>query len=67
VERHKRVDERELALVEAWFAIGQRQWADGQRDTARQSFERAREKRITAFIEHVAAGWELKAMGVAGR
>ena len=33
VKRHKRGDERELALAEAWFAIGQRQWAEGQRDS----------------------------------
>jgi lipoprotein NlpI/transglutaminase-like putative cysteine protease len=63
LEQHKAGDEREMALAEAWFYIGQQQWAAGDREAARRSFEKTREKRIAVYIEHVAAGWELKALG----
>lgn len=55
-------DERELALAEAWFYIGQLHLAEGRTDEARAAFESARKQEITMYIEHVAAGHELKRM-----
>jgi len=53
-------DERELALAEAWFYVGQHHLAEGRRDAARQAFEAARAKGVTMYVEHVAAGFELQ-------
>lgn len=53
-------DERELALAEAWFYIGQWHRARGDADRARQAFEKARAQGITMYVEHVAAGFELR-------
>ncbi len=55
-------DERELALAEAWFYIGELHLAEGRTDEARAAFESARRQEITMYIEHVAAGHELKRM-----
>ena len=52
-------DERELNMTEALFAIGQWHLVNGRTGMARESFEAARAKGITMFIEHVAAGFEL--------
>lgn len=53
-------DERELALAEAWFYIGEHHLAQGRQVEARQAFEAVRRQGITMYIEHVAAGHELK-------
>lgn len=53
-------DERELALAEAWFYIGQWQRAQGRPDEARRAFEKVRAQGITMYVEHVAAGFELR-------
>jgi lipoprotein NlpI len=53
-------DERELALAEAWFYVGQHHLAEGRRDAARAAFEAAQAKGITMYVEHVAARFELQ-------
>ena len=53
-------DDRELALAEAWFYIGQWHRLRGETTQARDAFEQARGKGITSYTEHVAAGFELK-------
>lgn len=62
LERTLQGDERTLALAEAWFYIGQLHLAEGRDDEARRAFESARGQEITMYIEHVAAGHELKRM-----
>ncbi len=53
-------DERELALAEAWFYIGEHRLNAQQPERAREAFEQARAKGITRSIEHAAAGFELQ-------
>ena len=62
IER-KQGDDRELALAEGWFYIGQHQLTRQQPELAREAFEKARAKGITMYVEHVAAGFELARMG----
>lgn len=61
IER-KSGDERELALVEGWFYIGEFELNAGQSEKARAAFEKARATEITAYVEYGAAGFELKRM-----
>lgn len=53
-------DDRQLALAEAWFYIGQNQLLKGQVEAARHSFELARQQGVSVYLEHVAAGFELQ-------
>jgi lipoprotein NlpI len=52
-------DEREMALTECWFYIGQNYLSHKQAGAAREAFAKAREKGVIVYIEHVAAGFEL--------
>ncbi|MBI5899334.1 MAG: hypothetical protein HZB40_08935 [Rhodocyclales bacterium] len=58
-------DERELNMTEALFYLGQQRLLQGQPALARTAFEQVRQKGITMYIEHVAAGFELGAKSVA--
>lgn len=53
-------DDRELALAEAWFYIGQHHLIRGDTAKAREAFEKTRAKGITVYIEHMAAAFELE-------
>ena len=53
-------DDRELALAEAWFYVGQYHLVRGAAAKAREAFEKARAQGITVYVEHVAAGFELQ-------
>ena len=53
-------DARELALVEAWFALGQHHLVNGRAQQARDAFEKTREAGVTRYAEHAAAGFELQ-------
>jgi tetratricopeptide (TPR) repeat protein len=53
-------DARALALVEAWFALGQHHLAQGRPQQARDAFEKTREAGVTRYAEHAAAGFELQ-------
>ena len=55
-----RGDARTLALVEAWFTLGQHHLAQGEAERARLAFERTREAGVMRFAEHAAAGFELQ-------
>ena len=58
-------DDQALALVEGWFYIGEYQLNAKQPDKAREAFGKAREKGITRYIEHAAAGFELQRLDAA--
>jgi lipoprotein NlpI/transglutaminase-like putative cysteine protease len=55
----KKGDDLELTLTEAWFFVGQAHLAKGQLGEARAAFNKVREKQITMYVEHIAAGFEL--------
>jgi lipoprotein NlpI len=56
-------DARTLALVEAWFTLGQHHLAHGQSHQARDAFEKTREAGVMRYAEHAAAGFELQRLG----
>ncbi|MDO9356093.1 MAG: hypothetical protein Q7T55_20510, partial [Solirubrobacteraceae bacterium] len=56
-------DERELALAEGWFYIGEYHLGAKRNDAAREAFEKSRAIGITRYIEHIAAGFELQRLG----
>jgi transglutaminase-like putative cysteine protease/lipoprotein NlpI len=58
-------DERELALAEAWFYIGEYRLNAKQPDAARDAFEKARAQGIVRSVEHAAAGFELQRLQAA--
>jgi transglutaminase-like putative cysteine protease/lipoprotein NlpI len=64
IERHKKGDDKVMALAEAYFYIGQHYYAQNDKLRAIDYFKKARAQGITMFIEHVAAGAELKLLGV---
>lgn len=53
-------DDLEMALVEAWFYIGQWHKIHGDRTAAHEAFRRTAEKNIILYIEHQAARMELR-------
>jgi lipoprotein NlpI/transglutaminase-like putative cysteine protease len=59
----KRGDDREMALAEGYFIIGQHYLARGDKAKAREYFERTRRQNIFVYLEHMAAGFELKELG----
>lgn len=58
-------DEREMALAEAWFYLGQELLSRNEAASAKEAFEKARAKGVIVYIEHVAAGFELQRMQAA--
>ena len=56
-------DDRELALAEGWFYIGEYQLVAGQPEKAREAFGKARAQGIARSVEHAAAGFELQRLG----
>jgi lipoprotein NlpI len=58
-------DDRELALAEGWFYIGEYELAQSRPAKAREAFEKARAQGITRYIEHAAAGFELERLNAA--
>jgi transglutaminase-like putative cysteine protease/lipoprotein NlpI len=61
----KKGDERDMALAEGYFYVGQNYYAQGDKVKAAEFFSKAREKGVILYIEHVAAGIELQQMGAA--
>src|SRR5262249_52222425 len=60
-------DDRETALAEAYFYLGQHYLVRGDATKAREYFEKSRRQNILVYMEHTAAGFELQALGnVAG-
>jgi lipoprotein NlpI len=59
----KKGDEREMALAEGYFYLGQHYLARGDKAKAREYFERTRRQNIFMYLEHAAARFELDALG----
>lgn len=53
-------DEKAMAYAEAWFYVGQHYLLVADRQKAQAAFEESRKLGITMYIEHVAAGYELR-------
>jgi len=53
-------DAAELALLEAWFMLGQHHLAHRRLPAARRAFEQVRARGTLRLTEHVAAGFELE-------
>ena len=58
-------DEREMTLAEAWFFVGQHHLVNRRPEDAKNAFRNCRDKGITVYIEHVAAGYELERLEAA--
>lgn len=56
----KQGDELDLTAAEAYFYLGQHYLVRGKTLQAAEAFEKVRQKGITMYIEHVAAGIELE-------
>jgi lipoprotein NlpI/transglutaminase-like putative cysteine protease len=53
-------DERRMALAEAYFYVGQHYLSLGDKDKAREYFEKTRQLEVIIYTEHAAAGFELE-------
>jgi lipoprotein NlpI/transglutaminase-like putative cysteine protease len=53
-------DERRMALAEANFYLAQHYLSLGDKDKAREYFEKTRQLEVIIYTEHVAAGFELQ-------
>jgi lipoprotein NlpI len=53
-------DDRDMALAEGYFYVGEHYLARGDKARAREFFEKARQLDVILYLEHVAAGAELQ-------
>jgi lipoprotein NlpI len=60
----KQGDEKEMALAEAYFYVGQYYLLQGDKPKAIEYFKKTREKGITMYVEHLGAGIELQQLGI---
>jgi lipoprotein NlpI len=58
-------DDRVTALAEGYFYLGQYYLARGDKARAREFFEKTRRQNVVVYLEHMAAGFELQALGPA--
>jgi lipoprotein NlpI/transglutaminase-like putative cysteine protease len=65
--RAKVGDEQTMALTEGYFFVGQLYFARGDKDKAREFFEKTRQMEVLPYLEHIAAGFELQKLGAAVR
>jgi lipoprotein NlpI/transglutaminase-like putative cysteine protease len=56
----KKGDDRDMALAEGYFYLGQFYAARGETEKARDYFEKTRRQQVLPYMEHMAAGFELK-------
>ncbi|KRR18260.1 hypothetical protein CQ14_25435 [Bradyrhizobium lablabi] len=56
----KKGDDRQMALAEGYFYLGQHYLVAGDKKTAASYFQKTRDLDIFLYIEHVAAGYELQ-------
>jgi lipoprotein NlpI/transglutaminase-like putative cysteine protease len=59
IER-KTGDDRTMALSEGYFYLGQYHLGRGDKAKAREFFQRARDQNVMIYLEHAAAGFELR-------
>ncbi len=57
-------DDKELALAEGWFYIGEYYLQLGKQELAVSAFKKVCEKNITMYEEHLMAAHELKQLGI---
>jgi len=65
----KKGDDGHMALAEGYFYLGQHYLIVGDKKTAQNYFEKARELDVIIYTEHIAAGFELQRLtsdGAAG-
>jgi lipoprotein NlpI len=62
----KKGDERDMALAEGYFYLGQRYLIAGDKKTAQSYFEKARQVGVFTYTEHMAAAFELQQLAKAG-
>ena len=55
----KNGDDRQMALSEAYFYLGEHDMVAGDKTSAQANFEKARSQGVFIYTEHVAAGLEL--------
>jgi lipoprotein NlpI len=56
----KKGDDRQMALSEGYFYLGEHYLIVGDGKTAQSYFEKARDQGVIIYTEHVAAGHELR-------
>lgn len=56
-------DDLKMAQSEGFFFLGQHYLAKGETSDARAYFEKARAQNVIIYLEHIAAGFELKRLG----
>ena len=61
----KKGDERDMALAEGYFYLGQRYLVVGDKKTAQSYFEKARQVGVFTYTEHMAAAFELQQLAKA--
>lgn len=52
-------DERDMARAEGYFYLGQYYFARGDKEKAREMFQKTRDLNVLSYVEHIAAGFEL--------
>ncbi|MBP0598360.1 DUF3857 domain-containing protein [Herbaspirillum sp. LeCh32-8] len=62
----KQGDDKDMALTEAWFFVGQRRLAKGDEKGASEAFEESRKLGVTMYLEYMASGWELERLRKGG-
>ncbi len=62
----KKGDERQMALAEGYFYLGQHYLVVGDTKTAESYFQKTRDLDIFIYVEHVAAGFELQRLAKDG-
>jgi lipoprotein NlpI len=62
----KKGDERDMALAEGYFYLGQHYLAAGDKKTAQSYFEKTRQIGVFTYIEHMASAFELQQLAKAG-
>jgi lipoprotein NlpI len=58
----KKGDDRQMALAEGYFYVGEHYLSAGDKKTAQTYFNKTRELGVIMYIEHIAAGLELARM-----
>jgi lipoprotein NlpI len=60
INDEKTGDDRQMALTEGYFYLGELYLSRGDKEMARDYFEKARQLQVIIYTEHIAAGFELQ-------